>query len=70
MIVEKLDKRFGIVAIENGFIETEQLLKAMEIQVFEGLEGAQHRLIGEILMEKGYITLDKIEEVLKLMGIP
>ncbi len=70
MVVEKLDKRFGIVAIENGFIDTEQLFKAMEVQVFENLDGTKHRLIGEILLEKGYITVDQIEEVLKLMGIP
>ena len=70
MVVEKLDKRFGIVAIENRFIDTEQLLKAMEIQVCEGVEGAPHRLIGEILLDKGYITVDQIEQVLKLMGIP
>ena len=70
MVVERLDKRFGIVSIENGFIDPEQLLKAMEIQVFEGLEGVPHRLIGEILLDKGYITVDQIEQVLKLMGIP
>jgi hypothetical protein len=70
MVVEKLDKRFGIVAIESGFIDSEQLLEAMKVQVFEGLEGDKHRLIGEILREKGYMTDDHIHEVLKLMGIP
>ena len=70
MVVKKLDKRFGIVAIENGFIDSEQLLEAMKVQVFEDLEGANHRLIGEILREKGYMTNDQIHDVLKLMGIP
>ena len=70
MSVEKLDKRFGIVAIENGFITAEQLIEAMKIQVFEDLEGAKHRLIGEILQHKGYITHIQIDEVLRLMGIP
>lgn len=70
MSVEKLDKRFGIVAIENGFITPEQLIEAMKIQVFEDLEGAKHRLVGEILLDKGYITNIQIDEVLRLMGIP
>jgi hypothetical protein len=70
MVVEKLDKQFGIVAIESGFINPEQLLEAMKIQVYEDLEGGKHQLIGEILREEGYITTDQIDEVLKLMGIP
>lgn len=70
MVVEKLDKQFGIVAIENGFINPEQLLEAMKIQVYEDLEGAKHHLIGEILRAEGSITTDQIDEVLKLMGIP
>jgi hypothetical protein len=70
MVVEKLDKRFGIVAIENGFIDADQLLEAMKMQVFEDLKGGKRRLIGEILKEKNYITDDQIEQVLRLMGIP
>ena len=70
MSVERLDKRFGIVAIENGFITPEQLIEAMKIQVFEDLEGVKHRLVGEILQDKAYITHTQIDEVLRLMGIP
>ena len=69
MTQEKLDKRFGIVAVENGFITSEQLIEAMKTQVYEDLEGSKHRLIGEILKEKEYITTIQIDEVLKFMGI-
>ena len=69
MTQERLDKRFGIVAIENGFITSKQLIEAMKIQVYEDLEGSNHRLVGEILQEKEYITAVQIDEVLKLMGI-
>jgi hypothetical protein len=69
MTQERLDKRFGIVAVENGFITSEQLIEAMQIQVYEDLEGSKHRLIGEILHEKEYITAIQIDEVLKSMGI-
>lgn len=69
MAQERLDKRFGIVAVENGFITSEQLIEAMKTQVYEDLEGSKHRLIGEILQEKEYITTIQIDEVLKFMGI-
>lgn len=65
----KLDKRFGAVAIEKGFITLENLIEAMKIQIQENLEGSEHRLIGQILWEKGYIKNEQINEVLKSMGI-
>jgi CheY-like chemotaxis protein len=64
MFVEKLDKRFGIVAVENGFISREQLIDAMQIQIDDELKGAKHRLVGEILRGKEYITDTQINEVL------
>jgi len=69
MPVKKLDKRFGTVAIEKGFVEPEHMFEAMEIQILENLEGSEHRLIGQILWEKGYITTEQIDEVVKSMGI-
>jgi hypothetical protein len=64
-----LDKRFGAVAIDKGFISLEQLFEAMKIQIRENTEGIEHRLIGQILWEKGYINSAQINEVLKGMGI-
>ena len=69
MPIKKLDKRFGTVAIEKGFVEPENIFEAMEIQILENLEGTEHRLIGQILWEKGYITTKQIDEVVKFMGI-
>ena len=69
MPVKKLDKRFGTVAIEKGFVEPEHMFEAMEIQILENLEGSEHRLIGQILWEKGYIKTEQIDEVVKSMGI-
>ena len=69
MPIKKLDKRFGTVAIKKGFVEPEHIFEAMEIQIREDLEGTEHRLIGQILWEKGYITTKQIDEVVKLMGI-
>jgi predicted nucleotide-binding protein (sugar kinase/HSP70/actin superfamily) len=65
----RLDKRFGTVAIEKGFITLENLIEAIKIQVTENLESSEHRLIGQILWEKGYITTEQINEVIESMGI-
>jgi hypothetical protein len=64
-----LDKRFGAVAIDKGFISLEQLFEAMKIQITENTEGVEHRLIGQILWELEYISTEQINEVLKSMGI-
>jgi hypothetical protein len=65
----KLDKRFGAVAIDKGFITLENFIEAMKIQILENLQGLDHRLIGQILWEEGYIKTEQINEVLKSMGI-
>ena len=65
----KLDKRFGAVAIDKGFITLEHLIEAMKIQILENLQGLDHRLIGQILWEEGYIKTEQINEVLESMGI-
>jgi len=65
----KLDKRFGAVAIDKGFITLDHLIEALKIQTLENLDGSDHRLIGQILWEKGYLETGQIKEVLKSMGI-
>jgi hypothetical protein len=69
MSEDKLDKRFGTVAVEKGFITPENLYEAVKIQIFENLDSYDHRLIGEILLELGYINTEQIKEVLKTIGI-
>lgn len=58
-------KRFGVIAIEKGFITLEQLVEAMTIQIMEGIEGKKHRLIGQILLSLEYLTSSQIDEVLE-----
>ncbi len=57
------------MAIEKGFVTLENLYDAMKIQIRENLDGSDHRLIGQILWEEGYIEIEQINEVLKTMGI-
>jgi hypothetical protein len=69
MPAEKLDIRIGALAVTKGFITPEQLVEALIIQVNENLYQSKHRLIGEILLEKEYITIAQISAVLEAMDI-
>jgi hypothetical protein len=68
METEHLEKRFGIVAVEKGFVTAEQVVEAMRIQVLEDIERGKHRLIGRILLEQGILKLAQIDEVLESLG--
>ena len=63
---EETEKRFGVVAIEKGFISTVQLVEGLETQA-EEIEQGLHRVIGAILVEKGYMDLMQVQEVLEAM---
>ncbi|MFO7784912.1 MAG: hypothetical protein ACQET7_01570 [Thermodesulfobacteriota bacterium] len=56
--------RFGVVAVERGFITPEQLVAALRVQVEENLNESEHRLIGMILLEQGLLTLENIDDIL------
>jgi hypothetical protein len=66
----QLEKRFGVTAVEMGFITGAQLHEAMAMQLDENLRGLEHRLIGQILLKKGYISSIQIIAVLDEMGFP
>ena len=61
--IEHYDKRFGIIAIEKGFITSEDLIEALKVQVGEDIEEGTHRLIGEILLDMDKMTAMEIEMV-------
>jgi hypothetical protein len=67
MSVEVHDKRFGVLAVERGFITKEHLFEALKIQIEEDLQRKSHNLIGIILMRLGYLTKAQAEEVLEAM---
>ena len=68
METEHLEKRFGIVAIEKGFITPLQLVAAIEQQLLDDVERGAHRIIGRILVEKGIMTMEQVDDVLDTMG--
>jgi len=59
------EKRFGIIAIEKGFISQEELIHALTVQVREDLESGLHRLVGELFFDLEIMDANQIEEVVK-----
>ena len=62
--IEHYEKRFGIIAIEKGFITKDELIDALRIQVKEDIKKGTHRLMGEILASQDKMTARQIEDVL------
>jgi len=58
---------FGVIAIQMGFVTHEQVQKALAIQTQEDTMNKEHRLIGRILKDEGYISDDQIYRVLGAM---
>jgi hypothetical protein len=67
METDQLERRFGIVAVEKGFVSPRQIQEALEIQVRENIEKKKHRFIGTILVDQGYMKHSQISEVLKAL---
>jgi hypothetical protein len=58
---QTIEIRFGIVAIDKGFITAGQLIEALRTQVIGDIEQREHKLIGTILLEMGLITPEQID---------
>jgi hypothetical protein len=63
------EKRFGVVAVEQGFITRDQLFEALKAQVDEDLDWGRHRRLGEILHQQGVMTREQIDKVLETLGV-
>ena len=56
---------FGAVALRLGLTNKEQLEEALAIQAEEDKMGKEHRLLGLIMLEMGYLTTTELIEVLR-----
>jgi hypothetical protein len=61
---QKYCPRFAKIAVDRGFITTEEAKEALSEQVDDDLLNKPHRLIGRILLDNGLITPEQIEMVL------
>jgi len=58
-------KRFGYFVIKKGFINKDQFIEAMRVQVSNEQKGDEPVLIGEIMKRMGLMTDEQVEEVIK-----
>lgn len=65
MVKEYLEYRFGFIAVKKGFATPEQVSKALEVQFEENVLAEKHRLIGEILINLGFMTASQVDQVLE-----
>ncbi len=65
---EYLTYRFGFMAVKKGFAAPEQVSKALEIQFDENVAAKKHRLIGEILVDMGFLDTSQVNKVLESMS--
>ncbi len=67
--LQSYERRFGNIAIEKGFISSDDLKEALKIQVQEEIEFNDRRLIGQILFGLDKMTVTQIRVVLaELIG--
>ena len=65
--IEHQEKRFGIIAIEKGYITPDEFIDALKLQVQDDIQYGSHRLIGEILVTQGTMTVAQVDHVLKVL---
>ncbi len=61
---DKYCQRFGYIAVDMGFSTADQIKDALAEQVEDDLSNRPHKLMGRILLDKGWIKPQQIEAVL------
>lgn len=63
-LTEKFCLRFGMLAVEMGFVTPNQIKSALAEQVDDEISGRPHRVIGKILFEHGWMQPEQIDQVM------
>ena len=64
---EREGYRFGSIAVFRRYVTLEQIQQALTEQLEDNVRGRSHRLLGTILQEKGWITEEQEQSILKEM---
>jgi tellurite resistance protein len=65
--IEYPERRFGVIAMEKGFINADQLWEALVAQKAQVTGDAERRHVGMILKDLGYLSMFQINQVLQTM---
>jgi hypothetical protein len=58
-------QRFGEIAVRKGFVLLEEVKSAIDEQIDDDISGREHRLLGTILYDNGFITEYQVDVVLQ-----
>ena len=64
VISGKYCNRFGVIAVDKGFVTADQLKEALTEQADDNLSNKPHRRIGRVFFDKGWMTDEQIDTVL------
>lgn len=67
---DRYRKLFGEVALELGLVTTEQLLEGLTVQARSKAHGEPDKLLGQILLELGYMEPEHIQSVIDRLYPP
>jgi hypothetical protein len=65
--IEYPERRFGVIAMEKGFINADQLWEALVTQKAQMTGDIERRHVGMILKDLGYLSVSQVNEVLETM---
>lgn len=60
-------KFFGEVALEKKFVTPDQLYEALTLQARAKVEGREEKLLGQILLEQGFLNEAQVRQVLDVL---
>jgi hypothetical protein len=58
-------QRFGAIAVRKGFVSLDEVKSAISEQIDDNVNGREHRLMGTILFDNGFITEYQVDVVLQ-----
>ncbi len=61
---KKYCPRFGMIAVEMGFVSSDYVKKALSEQLDDNFASKPHRLIGRIMLDNGWMNPRQIELVM------
>jgi hypothetical protein len=63
-ITGEYSPRSGKIAVDLGFVTPEQIKEALTEQIEDDLSSRPHRFLGQILLDKGWITEEQADILL------
>lgn len=62
---ERPQRRFGQIAVSEGFCTEADVAQALQVQREEDARGQRHRLIGILMIREGLLSTTHLIEILK-----